>query len=135
MKSFYILRHQTVHYPTVKDNADLEFLSTPQCKVRNFSYEFAVLSKNKILRDFWETQSLKNGLNRQFWKKIARLWLRHLRFESLYLCHKKELNFQLFFYFLCPNFSGHFSFQSFILLIHQKCKSRFLLISLSNFCL
>ena len=83
MKSFYILRHQTVHYPTVKDNVDLELLSTPQCKVRNSSYEFAVLSKNKIPRDFWETQSLKNGLNRQFWKKIARLWLRHLRFESL----------------------------------------------------
>ena len=83
MKSFYILRHQTVHYPTVKDNVDLELLSTPQCKVRNFSYEFAVLSKNKILRDFWETQSLKNGLNRRFWKKIASLWLRHLRFESL----------------------------------------------------
>ena len=83
MKSFYILRHQTVHYPTVKDNVDLELLSTPQCKVRNSSYEFAVLSKNKILRDFWETQSLKNGLNRQFWKKIASLWLRHLRFESL----------------------------------------------------
>ena len=83
MKSFYILRHQTVHYPTVKDNVDLELLSTPQCKVRNSSYEFAVLSKNKILRDFWETQSLKNGLNRQFWKKIASLWLRHLRFEYL----------------------------------------------------
>ena len=83
MKSFYILRHQTVHYPTVKDNVDLELLSTPQCKVRNSSYEFAVLSKNKILRDFWETQSLKNGLNRRFWKKIASLWLRHLRFESL----------------------------------------------------
>ena len=83
MKSFYILRHQTVHYPTVKDNVNLEFLSTPHCKVRNSSYEFAVLSKNKILRDFWETQSLKNGLNRRFWKKIARLWLRHFRFESL----------------------------------------------------
>ena len=41
-----------MHYPTVKDNADLEFLYKPQCKVRNFSYEFAVLSKNKILRDF-----------------------------------------------------------------------------------
>ena len=38
--------------PTVKDNADLEFLYTPHCKVRNSSYEFAVLSKNKILRDF-----------------------------------------------------------------------------------
>ena len=114
MKSFYILRHQTVHYPTVKDNVDLELLSTPHCKVRNSSYEFAVISKNKILRDFWETQSLKNGLNRRFWKKIASLWLRHLRFESLlrakrvtrfwtlafrflYLCHKKELKFQLFF--------------------------------------
>ena len=83
MKNFYILRHQMMHYPTVKDNVDLEFLSTPHCKVRNLSYEFAVLSKNKILRDFWETQSLKNGLNRRFWKKIARLWLRHLRFESL----------------------------------------------------
>ena len=82
MKSFYILRHQTVQYPAVKDNADLEFLSTPQCKVRNSSYEFAIISKNKILRDFWETQSLKNGLNRRFWKKIASLWLRHLRFES-----------------------------------------------------
>ena len=85
--SCYILRHQTVQYPAVKDNADLEFLNTPKCRVRNFSYEFAVISKNKILRDFWETQSLKNGLNRQFWKKIARLCLRHLRFESLYLCH------------------------------------------------
>ena len=83
MKSFHILRHQTVHYPTVKDNVDLELLSTPQCKVRNSSYEFAMLSKNKILRDFWETQNLKNGLNRRFWKKIVRLWLRHLRFESL----------------------------------------------------
>ena len=41
-----------MHYPTVKDNVDLEFLSTPRCKVRNSSYEFAVLSKNKILRDF-----------------------------------------------------------------------------------
>ena len=78
-----------MHYPTVNDNADLEFLSTPQCKVRNYSYEFAVISKNKILRDFWETQSLKNGLNRRFWKKIASLWLRHLRFESLYLCQEK----------------------------------------------
>ena len=84
--TFYILRHQMVQYPTVNNNADLEFLSTPQCKVRNSSYEFAVISKNKILRDFWETQSLKNGLNRRFWKKIVSLWLRHLRFESLYLC-------------------------------------------------
>lgn len=41
-----------IHYPTVKDNVDLELLSTPQCKVRNFSYEFAVKLKNKILRDF-----------------------------------------------------------------------------------
>ena len=72
-----------VQYLTVKDNVDLEFLSTPHCKIRNSSYEFAVLSKNKILRDFWEKQSLKNGLNRRFWKKITSLWLRHLRFESL----------------------------------------------------
>ena len=50
--TFYILRHQTVQYPTVIDNADLEFLSTPLCKVRNSSYEFAVFSKNKIPRDF-----------------------------------------------------------------------------------
>ena len=41
-----------VHYPTVNDNADLELFSTPRCKVHNSSYEFAVLSKNKILRDF-----------------------------------------------------------------------------------
>ena len=41
-----------VQYSAINGNADLEFLSTPQCKVRNFSYEFAVLSKNKILRDF-----------------------------------------------------------------------------------
>ena len=34
------------------NNADLEFLLTPHCKVRNSSYEFAMLSKNKILRDF-----------------------------------------------------------------------------------
>ena len=67
--TFYILCHQTVQYPAVNDNADLEFLSTPHCRVRNSSYEFAVISKNKILRDFWETQSLKNGLNRRFWKK------------------------------------------------------------------
>ena len=50
--TFYILRYQIVQYPTVNDNADSEFLSTPQCKVCNSSYEFAVLSKNKILRDF-----------------------------------------------------------------------------------
>ena len=81
--TFYILRHQTAQYHAVNNNADLEFLSTPQCKVHNSSYEFAVLSNNKILRDFWETQSLKNGLNRRFSKKIAGLWLRHLRFESL----------------------------------------------------
>ena len=62
-----------MHYPTVKDNVDLEFLSTPHCKIRNSSYEFAVLSKNKIPRDFWETQSLKTGLNRRFLKKIASL--------------------------------------------------------------
>ena len=41
-----------MHYPTVKDNVDLEFFSTPHCKIRNSSYEFAVISKNKILRDF-----------------------------------------------------------------------------------
>ena len=86
--TFYILRHQMVQYPTVNNNADLEFLSTPHCSVRNSSYEFAMQSKNEILRDFWETQSLKNGLNRRFWKKIASLWLRHLRFESLYLCQR-----------------------------------------------
>lgn len=39
-------------YPTVNNNADLEFLSTPHCKVRNSSYEFAMRSKNEILRDF-----------------------------------------------------------------------------------
>ncbi len=31
--SSYILRRQTMQYPTVNNNADLEFLSTPQCKV------------------------------------------------------------------------------------------------------
>ena len=86
--TFYILCHQMVQYPAVNDSADLEFLSTPPCKVHNSSYEFAVKLKNKLLRDFWGTQSLKNGLNRRFWKKIARLWLRHLRFESLYLCQR-----------------------------------------------
>ena len=50
--TFYILCHQMVQYSAINGNADLEFLSTPQCKVRNFSYEFAVLRKNKILRDF-----------------------------------------------------------------------------------
>ena len=49
--TFYILSHQMINYPTV-NNADLEFLYTPQCKVRNSSYEFAMRSKNKILRDF-----------------------------------------------------------------------------------
>ena len=41
-----------MHYPTVKYNENLEFLYTPQCKVCNSSYEFAVLSKNEILRNF-----------------------------------------------------------------------------------
>lgn len=41
-----------VQYLTVKDNVDLEFLYIPQCNIRNFSYKFADLSKNKILRDF-----------------------------------------------------------------------------------
>lgn len=50
--TFYILRHQIAPYPTVNDNADFEFLLTPQCKVRNSSYEFAIQIKNKILRDF-----------------------------------------------------------------------------------
>lgn len=45
---------------------DFAFQTTPLCRVRNSSYEFAVLSKNKILRDFRKTQSLKNGLNRRF---------------------------------------------------------------------
>ena len=45
--TFYILRHQIAQYPAVKDDADLEFLSTPHCKVRNSSYEFAVLSKKE----------------------------------------------------------------------------------------
>ena len=31
---------------------DFAFQTTPLCKVHNSSYEFAVLSKNKILRDF-----------------------------------------------------------------------------------
>ena len=48
-----------VQYPTVKDNADLEFLYTPLCKVRNSSYEFAIQSKNKILRDFKRQQISK----------------------------------------------------------------------------
>ena len=54
-----------VQYPTVNHNADLEFLSTPQCKVRNSSYEFAVISKNKILRFLRDAKS-ENGLNRRF---------------------------------------------------------------------
>ena len=111
--TFYILCHQMVQYSAINGNADLEFLSTPQCKVRNFSYEFAVLSKNKILRDFWETQSLKNGLNRRFWKKIASLWLRHLRFESLYLCqYLGTFVFRGFFmpeYCFLRRYSGTFS--------------------------
>ena len=41
-----------MHYPTVNDNTNLEFLYTPRYKVRNSSYEFSVLSENKILRDF-----------------------------------------------------------------------------------
>ena len=80
---------------------DFAFQATPHCKVRNSSYEVAIQSKNKILRDFWETQSLKNGLNKRFWKKIARLWLRHLRFESLYLCQEErdtQSSISFFFY-------------------------------------
>ena len=33
-------------------SVDFAFQTTPQCKVRNSSYEFAMLSKNKIPRDF-----------------------------------------------------------------------------------
>ena len=61
--TFYILRHQIAQYPDVKDNMDLEFLSTPPCKVRNSSYEFAVLSKNKILRDFSKTSLIPLYIN------------------------------------------------------------------------
>ena len=56
---------------------------SPLCKVNNFSYKFGKNFWYTIDRDFWETKSLKNGLNRWLWKKIASLWLRHLRFESL----------------------------------------------------
>ena len=31
---------------------DFAFQTTPLCRVRNSSYEFAMQSKNKILRDF-----------------------------------------------------------------------------------
>lgn len=41
-----------VQSPAVNNNADLEFLYTPHCKLRNSSYEFAMQSKNEILRDF-----------------------------------------------------------------------------------
>ena len=57
--SFYIVRHQTVQYPAVNDNADLEFLYTPRCKVRNSSYEFDMRRKNKIPRDFKRQQISK----------------------------------------------------------------------------
>lgn len=50
--TFYILRHQMMHYPTVNGNANLELFSTPQYKIRNFSYEFAVFGKNKIPSEF-----------------------------------------------------------------------------------
>lgn len=65
---FYILCHQMVQYPAINGNADLEFLYTPQCKVCNSSYEFAVLSKNEIIRDFSKISliplyiSIKRGL-------------------------------------------------------------------------
>lgn len=35
--TFYIFRHQTVQYPAVNNNADLEFFYTPQCKVRLYA--------------------------------------------------------------------------------------------------
>ena len=59
-----------VQSPAVNNNADLEFLYTPHCKICNSSYEFAMQSKNEILRDFWETQSLKNGLTGGFEKRL-----------------------------------------------------------------
>ena len=125
--TLYILRHQMMHYPTVKDNADLEFILTPQCKVRNSSYEFTILRKNKILRDFWETQSLKNGLNRRFWKKIASLWLRHLRFESLYLCHHLgTFVFRGFFmpeYCFLRRYSGIFSLLQNLVRVFERHRS------------
>lgn len=31
---------------------DFKFQTTPHCSVRNSSYEFAMQSKNEILRDF-----------------------------------------------------------------------------------
>ena len=61
--TFYILRRQIMHYPTVNSNADLEFLSTPQYKVRNSSYEFAVINKNKTLRDSKRQQNSKSQIH------------------------------------------------------------------------
>ena len=39
-------------YYSIGDIKFYKLLKTPLCKVRNSSYEFAVISKNKILRDF-----------------------------------------------------------------------------------
>ena len=44
--TFYILRHQMVQYPTVNNNADLEFLYTPQCKVHKLAKNLRDISKN-----------------------------------------------------------------------------------------
>ena len=35
-----------VHYPTVNNNADLEFLYTPQCKVHKLAKNLRDISKN-----------------------------------------------------------------------------------------
>ena len=40
------------NYYSIGDIKFYKLFKTPQCKVRNPSYEFGVLSKNKILRDF-----------------------------------------------------------------------------------
>lgn len=39
-------------YYSIGDIKFYKLLKTPLCKVSNFSYEFAMRSKNKILRDF-----------------------------------------------------------------------------------
>ena len=50
--SLFVVEKLLFDYYSIDDIKFYKLLKTPLCKVRNFSYEFVVLSKNEILRDF-----------------------------------------------------------------------------------
>lgn len=50
--SLFVVEKLLFDYYSIGDIKFYKLFKTPLCKVRNLSYEFAIRSKNKILRDF-----------------------------------------------------------------------------------